>query len=286
MLSFNHSGEMLIRREGVGLTFEHGFDRTPAETLGYSLEIARFNSRHDLMGVSVDYSDPVNPLYTTVLIANHSATIISPATTDRNAVFVPQRMNSLGQTVGVLSVNRSPQLPYIWSDGVLSSLPVPSNVCYGAPLTILDSGDIYGEVATNDGLTFPVMWREGGISRLPIPEGYVSAGLISVNERGDYILWAERADHTANTFLFTDGVYYDRSVLPPSPAGDPLDGFGDLNDNGEILTSAGAEGGQSQIYLLRPIPESEVAKWLLPLFLFSQRRARAKHCMNGDLYKK
>lgn len=274
-VNYSRSGELLIVRQGVGFFFVHGDAEVLADTLGYSFLFPCFNDRHDIVGQTVDYTDPEHLIVSTVLASDGRATVLSAPNDDVNAIFCPLSINSRRDVVGYLPYGDRHALPMIWRDGVFTSLPIPTDALVGYAMTVLENGDVYGAVGTYEPDIRPVVWRDGVMSYLPVPEGYIDVVPTSVNERGDYILIAERAsDGTAATFLYLDGVLYDTSILPLTPDGQPLDRFRDINDKGEILTSGDFNGTHGQIYLLRPIPEHNVSACFLVSLVFCGRRNR------------
>jgi probable HAF family extracellular repeat protein len=147
-------------------------------------------------------------------------------------------INDSGQVTGYWATSGSQIIngshPWLYSNGTMTSLPVPSNLTAPScdPLAINNNGQIIGSCATNNGATSnAVLWQNGTVTTLGTLGGLQVHDLTGINNNGQIVGWADTSTGTTVGFLDSNGTVTDLGAFLPQA----------INDNGVII-------GGDQIY--------------------------------------
>ena len=141
-------------------------------------------------------------------------------------------INDSGQVTGYWATSGSQIIngshPWLYSNGAMTSLPVPSNLTAPScdPGEINNSGQIIGSCATNNGQTnHPVLWQNGTVTVLGTVGGLQVTDLTGINNSGQIVGWGTTSTGATHGFLDSNGTVTDLGAFLPNG----------LNDNGVII---------------------------------------------------
>jgi len=113
----------------------------------------------------------------------------------------PLAINNKGQVVGTYRINEQ-QFPFLYEDGLFTTLPVPN----GSPSGINDRGDIVGSLFDSAG-THGFLYSRGVLTLIDVPDVYASVAA-DINNRGQVVGYYRTTPGATNPFFH--GFEYDR----------------------------------------------------------------------------
>jgi probable HAF family extracellular repeat protein len=181
--------------------------------------------------------------FSTVLLAQRSYTRIDLGSLAGHGA-VAFGVNDRMQVVGVSSNADGISRPFLWSDGVMTSLAVLPGHFSAEASDINNRGDVVGSSGTETALVVhAVLWRNG----LAIDLGTISGNFsqaFAISDNGAIVGWSSTPSgmHAA---LWTSGTIVDLGTLP----GGGTSEASDVNNRGDIVGSAVAASGERHAFL-------------------------------------
>jgi probable HAF family extracellular repeat protein len=177
-------------------------------------------------------------------------------------------INANGQVVGY-GANRVTGLDhaFLYSNGTmtdLGTLPYTQYTQQSDAFGINRNGQVVGDASGFDsqsnGYEHAFLYSNGQMSDLgTLPSPYKSASSArSINTSGQVVGWSDWYYGTGNTyhaFLYSNGTMTDLNSLVDSASGWTLEYANAINDNGWIVGQGINSAGQTDAFLLTPIPE-------------------------------
>lgn len=177
-------------------------------------------------------------------------------------------INDIGQTVGVsliLDESHAPFHPFLYSDGAMRDL---GSLAYGGVSSanaINNAGRIAGYSEDVDGTFSAFIYENATMTFLGNLGGsFVDVG--GINEQGDFVGNADRANGNAIGYLYIDGALVDLNTLLDPALGWHIDGAVAINDLGQIAAHGCRDGlcGTVRLDLASAVPEPGAAGMLVP----------------------
>ena len=154
-------------------------------------------------------------------------------------------INDSGQVVGGWAPSQSTRgtesHPWLYSNGTMTSLPVPSGLT--APsceaIAINNSGQILGNCTTASGVGPAVLWQNGTVTTLATLGGLHVTYATAINNNGQIVGYGTTSTGASDGFLDSNGTVTNLGSFTPFA----------LNDNGEMMDPSGPtidSGGTEQ----------------------------------------
>ena len=135
-------------------------------------------------------------------------------------------------------------LPYLWSGGLMTALPMGNGFVSGSVLGLNDSGNAVGFVTDPAGGNFPALWAGGALTLLDhggMPEG-VAASINSQGQVAGAISTHGGMNYASHAALWNGTALVDLSNYATTQASAVS-----LNNNGQVLVSANS--GNSTFFI-------------------------------------
>jgi len=167
-------------------------------------------------------------------------------------------INDSGHVVGyivssVCTTTPPPARAFLWIDGAMNLLPLPTGHTTGSAHGINEEGLVVGTTG-NGSTTRAILWDGPGMTDLGVLAGDSSSMARDINDSGRIVgvSWGQTG---SRAFLWQDGVMHDLDDL--------LDGFSDwelqdatgINNDGGI-SGYGLHDGQPRAFVLMPVEPS------------------------------
>lgn len=173
-------------------------------------------------------------------------------------------INEQGQIVGYAQVYDPEDYvihAFIWEDGIMTDLGVLPGEVNSAATEINENGQIVGSSShTMDTYPFltvyrPCLWENGQIIDLGLPYGYARGIADAINDDGIIVggMSTSLSGGTYHAFVWRNGEWENLNWLIPQDSGWELQTAVDINNNGQIVGSGVAPGGDIQAFLLNPV---------------------------------
>ena len=195
-------------------------------------------------------------------------------------------INDSGQVVGSWASSQSTSgtgsHPWLYSNGTMTSLPVPSDLTSPScqPFAINNNGLIIGSCVTNNGQTnHSVLWQNGTVTVLGTLGGLQVTSLAGLNNNGQIIGWGTTSTGATHGFLDSNGTVTDLGSflayaindngvmvdgvdqidsggtvqnlnnLIPANSGYTITGAPGISDNGQIIATASTTTSPAAVLL-------------------------------------
>jgi len=195
-------------------------------------------------------------------------------------------INDFGQVVGYWAPSKSQLVngmhPWLYSNGTMTSLPVPSDLTSPScqPFAINNNGLIIGSCVTNNGQTnHSVLWQNGTVTVLGTLGGLQVTSLAGLNNNGQIIGWGTTSTGATHGFLDSNGTVTDLGSflayaindngvmvdgvdqidsggtvqnlnnLIPANSGYTITGAPGISDNGQIIATASTTTSPAAVLL-------------------------------------
>jgi len=118
----------------------------------------------------------------------------------------PMSINNQGQVVGTYRINEL-QFPFLYEDGVFTTLPVPNGLAMG----INDRGDIVGSLGDASGV-HGFLYARGVLTVIDVPDVDARVAALDINNRGQVVGYSRNPSKATNNY---HGFVYDSGRLTP-----------------------------------------------------------------------
>jgi probable HAF family extracellular repeat protein len=197
-----------------------------------------------------------------------------------------------GSWSGAIGINNSTQVvgwsyvsgdythhAYLYADGLMTDLGTLGGMASTAR-GINASAQVVGGAHTSSGAWHGFLYSGGTMNDLGTLGGTESYAL-AINDSAQVVGESKTSTDVYHAFLYTEGSMIDLNNLIPADSGWTLNVADGINDAGQIVGRGTNPSGQSQAFLLTPIPEPATLA-LLGMSAFVVFRRRSLH-MNGGV---
>jgi uncharacterized repeat protein (TIGR01451 family) len=126
----------------------------------------------------------------------------------------------------------------LWTNGVITALPLPTGSTYAYATSINNNGDVVGAAYFSDTKSNrAVIWRNGTIQEIGTLAGDVSSTANAINDAGQVVGYSVSSSYKWRAFLWDNGVISDLSL-----ATDAVSFALGINNAGQIVGGAAAPG--------------------------------------------
>jgi probable HAF family extracellular repeat protein len=181
--------------------------------------------------------------------------------------------------VGTAASQASPAKPYMWANGAVTQLPIPTGSRTGGASAVNNAGVSVGtyEIDQFLGTFAAVRWEAGQMFELGNLGGsYPYAKASDINNLGQIVGTSNSANGYTG-FLWMNGTMYDlRSLLAPEFGSIEITSAGAINERGQIAAGAIINGRTTAVLLnpiaFAPTPGSMVVLAVAGLAVLRRRR--------------
>ena len=165
-------------------------------------------------------------------------------------------INASGQVVGCAFTSSGNYYAFLYSNGTMTDLGTLGG-SYSAASGINDSGQVVGAAYTSSGGPYAFLYSNGTMTDLGTLPGLPSSVASGINDSGLVVGYADNfhtsSGHYSYAFLYTNGTMEDLNTL--IPLGWTLAGATAINDSGQIVGYGTNPNGNTDAFLLTPVPE-------------------------------
>ena len=164
-----------------------------------------------------------------------------------------------GRVVGWSTNALSQQRPVVWTNGALSQLPLGSATSGGVRATTPDGTIMVGTITGSNGFSQASIWSNGTLSLLETPPGTFQSFALGLNAQGSIVGGVRLSNNGPSlAAVWRNGQLSDLNTLVDTtslPSGAFLSDARAINDNGLITGSIRFANGETQAFLMTPVPE-------------------------------
>ena len=167
-------------------------------------------------------------------------------------------INASGQVVVDAVYDNGYSGAFIYSNGTMTSLGVLPGGRDSSAGGINASGQVVGSCYSSSGQERAVLYSNGTITDLGTLPGSLWSSASRINDSGQVVglaVWSFSDGGISRAFLYSNGTMTDLNNLIDPASGWTLEQAAAINDNGWIVGEGINPNGQSDAFLLTPVPE-------------------------------
>ena len=173
-------------------------------------------------------------------------------------------INNSGQIVGGAADGSGNEKAFPYSGGSMQNLGTFGGL-FSEALGINNIGQVVGKAAIGTGSYHAFLYSGGIMHDLNTLPGYTSASWAQgINDDGQIVGWARSSSFVEHAFLDDNGTMEDLNSLISANLGWTLMLAQAINDDGQICGYGSGPSGQSDAFLLTPMPTPEPSALALP----------------------
>jgi probable HAF family extracellular repeat protein len=165
-------------------------------------------------------------------------------------------INDNGVVSGYSEKSSGGEMAFVWS-GSLHSLGTFPGGTWSEAQGINNEGQVVGWTGYNsNGVGSAFLWSGGSMQSLGTMPGYThGSGAYNINDQGSIVGSANNNSFADHAFLYTGGSMQDLNSLIADSSGWDLEDAFDINNSGQICGIGINPSGQTDAFLLTPVPE-------------------------------